>query len=146
MIEEDIKEAISGFENVAKLEQKKGKWGFKALKKLTKLYLQTGEKQKVVEKFKQLMEYTKSAVTANYAEKGLDSVLDNVGMNKDVALAEELYSAALSALQAQKNERAWFRTNLKLGKLLFDSREFGKLSKVFSFFFFLELKRIDKKN
>jgi COP9 signalosome complex subunit 2 len=45
-------------------------------------------------------------------------------------LVEELYAIALSTLKAQKNERVWFRTNLKLGKLLFDANEFTKLAKV----------------
>jgi COP9 signalosome complex subunit 2 len=39
MIEDDVDAAIEGFENVVELEGKeKGEWGFKALKKLIKLY------------------------------------------------------------------------------------------------------------
>jgi hypothetical protein len=50
------------------------------------------------------MEYTKSAVSANYSEKGLNSVLDLVGGGKDLALTEELYTVALAALLQYKNE------------------------------------------
>ena len=33
---------------------------------------------------------------------------------------QELYETTLAALQEAKNERLWFKTNLKLGKLWFD--------------------------
>ncbi len=38
MIEDDINEAIKGYEKVVTMEKEKGEWGFKSLKKLTKLY------------------------------------------------------------------------------------------------------------
>eukprot|EP01119_Soliformovum_irregulare_P002903 TRINITY_DN13157_c0_g1_i1.p1 TRINITY_DN13157_c0_g1~~TRINITY_DN13157_c0_g1_i1.p1 ORF type:complete len:444 (-),score=137.55 TRINITY_DN13157_c0_g1_i1:60-1391(-) len=129
-MEDNQDAAIKSFEKVVTMETEKGDWGFKALKKLTKLYMQKNEPKKVVAKFTNFMEYTKSAVSANYAEKGINSVLDSVSLGKDVGLAEELYTIALQSLKIQKNERVWFRTNLKLGKLLFDHDEFGKLAKV----------------
>lgn len=122
------------------MEEEKGEWGFKALKKLTKLYMRKGEGKKVSEKFKQFMEYTKSAVTSNYSEKGINSILDSASLGKDNALTEELFQIAVNALHQQKNEvknlfylilqRVWFRTNLKLGKFLFDHGEFPKLARV----------------
>ena len=33
-------------------------------------------------------------------------------------------------LQEAKNERLWFKTNLKLGKLWFDREEYGRLQKI----------------
>jgi COP9 signalosome complex subunit 2 len=125
-----VKESIKGFEKVVSLEKEKGEWGFKSLKKLIKLYNQVANAPKVVEKFKAFMEYTKSAVTSNYSEKGLNSVLDAIGTGKDINLIEQLYGIALATLRSQKNERVWFRTNLKLGKLLFDAGEFAKLGKI----------------
>jgi len=62
-IEEDIGIAIQGYEKVVAMETEKGEWGFKSLKKLTKLYFAQGNNKKVSEKFKALMDYTKSAVT-----------------------------------------------------------------------------------
>jgi COP9 signalosome complex subunit 2 len=129
-IEEDINAAIKGYEKVVSMETEKGEWGFKALKKLTKLYFQQNNGRKVIEKFRSLMDYTKSAVTSNYSEKGINSVLDAVSLGKDIGLTEELFTVALHALKEQKNERVWFRTNLKLGKLLFDADEFQKLAKI----------------
>jgi len=130
LIEEDLEAAIKGYEKVVAMEPEKGEWGFKSLKKLTKLYFQQGHNKKVIEKFKALMDYTKSAVTSNYSEKGLNSVLDAVSLGKDINLMEELFTVALNTLKEQKNERVWFRTNLKLGKLLFDADEFSKLAKI----------------
>jgi len=43
---------------------------------------------------------------------------------------EEFYQATLSALQLAKNERFWFKTNLKVGKLRFEREEFDQLSKI----------------
>jgi len=131
MIEDDINEAIKGYEKVVTMEKEKGEWGFKALKKLTKLYYKVGKPQKVIEKFKQLMEYTKY-VTSNYSEKGINSVLDDLGASagKDLSLVEEVYNVASTALKAAGNERVWFRTNLKAGKLLFDADEHTKLAKI----------------
>lgn len=130
LIDEDIDAAIKGYEKVVSMEPEKGEWGFKALKKLTKLYFQKGERKKVLEKFKAFMDYTKNAVTSNYSEKGINSVLDAVSLGKDLSLTEELFVIALNELKTQKNERVWFRTNLKLGKLLFDAGEFAKLAKI----------------
>jgi len=130
MIEEDVDAAIEGFEKVVKMEEEKGEWGFKALKRLVKLYFGKDNRKKTIESFKKFMEYTKNAVSANPSEKGLNSVLDVVGAGKDLSLTEEAYNVALASLKKFNNERVWFRTNLKFGKLLYDNNEFNKLAKV----------------
>jgi len=75
------------------------------------------------------MEYGKSAVTNNVMEKGLNSILDLVGAGSDIELSEKLYGIASDWLLKQKNERVWFRTNLKLAKVLYDREEYSKLEK-----------------
>jgi len=129
MIEDDLDAAVDGFENVIKIEKEKGEWGFKSLKKLTKLYHKKGNNKKVAEKFKQFLEYSKF-VTSNYSEKGLNSILDGIGSGKDLDLTEQLYQICLEHLKTTNNERVWFRTNLKLGKLLYDHDEHAKLAKI----------------
>jgi len=133
-VEDDPNEAIKGFEKVIAMEKgQKGEWGFKALKKLTKLYFTKKNEKKVLEKFAGFMEYAKTAVTSNISEKGLNSILDNISTskeNKNLILVEQVFTVALSALKDQGNERVWFRTNLKLGKLLFDAGEHAKLAKI----------------
>jgi len=130
-LDDDIAEAIKGFEKVVTMEKgEKGEWGFKALKKLTKLYFKESNAAKVTEKFTAFIDYSKSAVGANVSEKGLNSVLDTISTSKDLGLIEMVYNIALHSMKSQGNERVWFRTNLKLGKLLFDADEHTKLSKI----------------
>ena len=43
-------------------------------------------------------------------------------------LLQDLYETTLTALQEAKNDRLWFKTNLKLGKLWYDLGEYARLA------------------
>lgn len=45
-------------------------------------------------------------------------------------LLQNFYETTLDALKDAKNDRLWFKTNTKLGKLYFDRSDFGKLQKI----------------
>lgn len=45
-------------------------------------------------------------------------------------LLQEFYETTLEALKDAKNDRLWFKTNTKLGKLYFDRAEYNKLAKI----------------
>lgn len=45
-------------------------------------------------------------------------------------LLQNFYETTLEALKDAKNDRLWFKTNTKLGKLYFDRNDFGKLQKI----------------
>ena len=66
----------------------------------------------------------------------LNKILDLVsapgGMNEDkqMELLHTFYETTLAALLEAKNDRLWFKTNLKLGKLWFDREEYGRLQKI----------------
>lgn len=45
-------------------------------------------------------------------------------------LLQNFYETTLEALRDAKNDRLWFKTNTKLGKLYFDRGEFSKLQKI----------------
>lgn len=45
-------------------------------------------------------------------------------------LLQEFYETTLEALKDAKNDRLWFKTNTKLGKLYYDRGEFNKLAKI----------------
>lgn len=45
-------------------------------------------------------------------------------------LLQDFYETTLDALKDAKNDRLWFKTNTKLGKLYFDRGDFAKLSKI----------------
>ncbi|GAM22929.1 hypothetical protein SAMD00019534_061040 [Acytostelium subglobosum LB1] len=133
LIDDDISEAIESYEKVIELEKgEKGEWGFKALKKITKLNFRIGKFDKMIESYRQFLSYTKSAVTSNYSEKGINSILDLVptGASIELDLVQQVYDLTLKCLLEAKNERVWFRTNLKLSKLLFEKEEYARLAKI----------------
>ena len=90
-------------------------------------------------RYKQLLTYIKSAVTRNHSEKSINSILDYISTSKQVRpiffqvtisvsfifilqmeLLQNFYETTLDALRDAKNERLWFKTMTKLGKLYFD--------------------------
>lgn len=112
------------------MEEEKGEWGFKALKQIVKIKFRSGEFRDMLERYKEMLTYIRSAVTRNYSEKCINSILDFVSSSNQMSLLQEFYEKTLDALQEARNERLWFKTNLKLGKLWFDVNEFGRLAKV----------------
>uniref|UniRef100_A0A8C2L1F0 COP9 signalosome complex subunit 2 n=1 Tax=Cyprinus carpio TaxID=7962 RepID=A0A8C2L1F0_CYPCA len=104
--EDDPKAALSSFQKVLELEGEKGEWGFKALKQMIKI---------------------------NFKLKSINSILDYISTSKQVFsmdLLQEFYETTLEALKDAKNDRLWFKTNTKLGKLYLEREEFGKLQKI----------------
>ena len=156
----DPREAVDAFKCVIQMEKEKGEWcvprqrvelvrwllteccgaqyrGFKALKQLVKLHFKLKNHRDMMESYRQLLSYVKSnAVTRNYSEKVINSILDHVSSAEAVPPSEaqdllaEFYETTLRALEEAKNERLWFKTNLKLCKLWFDLREFGRMAKI----------------
>lgn len=94
--------------------------------------------EEALQTYKQLLTYTKSAVTRNYSEKSINNILDYVGGGKggtvEVDILERFYEATRNALREQKNERLSVKTNLKLAKLWLDKREYQRLQKVIQVF------------
>lgn len=130
MKEDSLEEALSGFAKVITLQSEKGEWGFKALKQMLKINFKLGNYDDMMIHYRELLSYIKSAVTRNHSEKSINSILDYVSVSKNMVLLQELYETTLAALQEAKNERLWFKTNTKLGKLYFDLCEYGQLQRV----------------
>ena len=132
----------------------------------------------MMNRYKQLLTYIKTAVTRNYSEKSINSILDYISTSKQVTfftnytktiktilmlirlfihrlvimhfsctflsvniikqlefhhqmeLLQNFYETTLEALREAKNDRLWFKTNTKLGKLYFDREEFTKLQRI----------------
>eukprot|EP00897_Mesotaenium_endlicherianum_P009745 jgi/Mesen1/879/ME000115S00004 len=103
LVENDAKGALKGFAEVVKMEGEKGEWGFKALKQTVKLHYREGHFKEMMEAYREMLTYIKSAVTRNYSEKCINKILD---------------------------VRLWFKTQLKLCKLWFDMGEYGRMSKI----------------
>merc|ERR1712088_833967 len=81
-------------------------------------------------RYKQLLTYIKSAVTRNHSEKSINSILDYISTSKQMELLQNFYETTLDALRDAKNERLWFKTMTKLGKLYFDREEFNRLARI----------------
>uniref|UniRef100_A0A182SWF1 COP9 signalosome complex subunit 2 n=1 Tax=Anopheles maculatus TaxID=74869 RepID=A0A182SWF1_9DIPT len=158
--EEAPQDALKSFQKVLDLENgEKGEWGFKALKQMIKLNFKLQNYQEMMARYKQLLTYIKSAVTRNHSEKSINSILDYISTSKNVSkcdiksvldaeesllltlsacpnhplqmeLLQNFYETTLEALKDAKNDRLWFKTNTKLGKLYFDRNDFGKLQKI----------------
>ncbi|CAJ0595329.1 unnamed protein product [Cylicocyclus nassatus] len=125
-----IAEAIASFEKVLNLEQEMGEWGFKALKQMVKITFNTGQFEAMLQYYQKLLKYIKTAVTKNYSEKSINAILDYISTSKQMDLLQKFYETTLDALKDAKNERLWFKTNTKLGKLYFDMHEFQKLERI----------------
>lgn len=70
--------------------------------------------------------------TRSYAEKSINSILDDVSSSNDIHsdLMHKFYQETITSLSEAKNDRLSTRTNLKLAKLWLDRKEYGLLKKV----------------
>ncbi|TFY71833.1 hypothetical protein EVG20_g1172 [Dentipellis fragilis] len=108
--EDDPEQALKDFRAIVEQEEEKGEWGFKALKQCTKLlFLRLRRPTEALKTYTQLLTYTKSAVTRNYAEKTINGILDYVGGGKggpvEVDVLERFYQVTKDALEEAKNDR-----------------------------------------
>lgn len=126
----DTGAAIAAFEQVLTMQAEKGEWGFKALKQIIKILFHQGQYQLMIERYKELLTYIRTAVTRNYSEKSINSILDFVSSSNRMELLQEFYETTLAALQEARNERLWFKTNLKLANLYYENEEFSRLARL----------------
>ncbi|CAL9092849.1 unnamed protein product, partial [Musa acuminata var. zebrina] len=132
LVETDPEEALAGFAEVVCMEPEKAEWGFKALKQTVKLYYRLGKYKEMMTAYREMLTYIKSAVTRNYSEKCINNIMDFVSgsANQNFGLLQEFYETTLKALEEAKNERLWFKTNLKLCTIWFDMGEYGRMGKI----------------
>nr|CAG4641613.1 EOG090X04DO [Eurycercus lamellatus] len=131
--EDEPKAALMSFQKVLDLEVQggeKGEWGFKALKQMIKILFTMNNYTEMMGRYKQLLTYIKSAVTRNHSEKSINSILDYISTSKQMELLQDFYETTLDALKDAKNDRLWFKTNSKLGKLYFDRGDYNKLARI----------------
>jgi len=139
-----VEEAAHAFEEVIRMERETlegnnssslyGQWTYKAMKQLVKLYLRDDDSQKMLEAYKNLLECIASeTVTQNAVEKGVNGLLERVSSSGQKQLSKEFYDSTLNAFRPKgpfPNERLWFKTNLKLGQLLYEINDTSKLQKI----------------
>uniref|UniRef100_A0A7S3E3Q0 PCI domain-containing protein n=1 Tax=Chloropicon laureae TaxID=464258 RepID=A0A7S3E3Q0_9CHLO len=145
-------QALEGFGCVVDMQEEKGEWGFKALKQIVKLRFKLQQFEEMMAAYREMLTYVKTSVTRNDAEKKINSLLDFVSTSTanaaastaasgsgsegqpskgggELALLQRFYDVTLQALQDAKNERLWFKTNLKLCGLYFQTKDFLQLTR-----------------
>ncbi|VDD80670.1 unnamed protein product [Mesocestoides corti] len=125
--------AVEEFKKVLAIEAEsgtKGDWGFRALKQMIKIKFRLGKFDEMMEDYRTLLTYIKSAVTRNNSEKSINSILDYVSTSRQMDLLQNVYTTTLNALKKAKNERLWFKTNTKLGKLYLEQGDFLQLQHI----------------
>ncbi|KAG5446966.1 COP9/signalosome complex subunit Csn2 [Clonorchis sinensis] len=130
--EDNPQHALEEFQKVLDIEASgvKGDWGFRALKQMIKINFKLGHFDVMMENYKTLLTYIKTAVTRNYSEKSINSILDYVSTSKQMNLLQMFYATTLDALREAKNERLWFKTNTKLGKLYLEQEDYMQLQRI----------------
>jgi len=80
--------------------------GFKALKQTVKIYYRLGKYKEMMEAYREMLTYIKSAVTRNYSEKCINNIMDFVSgsASQNFSLLQEFYQTTLKALEEAKNE------------------------------------------
>jgi hypothetical protein len=111
--EEDPRGALQSFARVLELESangEKGEWGFKALKQMIKIHAKLANYEEMMTRYKQLLTYMKSAVTRNYSEKSINSILDNISTSKNVSIGIFECCSSLSTIKRNGDDfySRWF--------------------------------------
>jgi len=124
--------AIEEFKKVLQIESggERGEWGFKALKQIIKIHFRLNNSEEMMRNYVQLLTYIRSAVTRNYSEKSINSILDYVSTSKQMTMLQKFYTTTLEALKEARNERLWFKTNTKLGKLYLEMNQWILLLRI----------------
>uniref|UniRef100_A0A669BGB8 COP9 signalosome complex subunit 2 n=1 Tax=Oreochromis niloticus TaxID=8128 RepID=A0A669BGB8_ORENI len=123
--EDDPKAALSSFQKVLELEGEKGEWGFKALKQMIKINFKLTNFPEMMNRYKQLLTYIRSAVTRNYSEKSINSILDYISTSKQCFLCLSKIYFSLKQMFI-----FYFYFLIQLGKLYLEREEYGKLQKI----------------
>jgi COP9 signalosome complex subunit 2 len=113
------------------MESERGEWGFRALKQIVKLLYNQGKYEEMMKHYKKLL--SSISITRNFGEKIVNNLTEYVSNATDMDFLQDFYQTTLEALQNAKNDRFWFKTNLKVGKLRYEREEFDKLAKVWIF-------------
>ena len=76
------------------------------MKQTVKLHYRLGNYKEMMNAYREMLMYIKSAVTRNYSEKCINNILDFVSgsASQNMELLQEFYQTTLKALEDAKNE------------------------------------------
>ncbi|WFD34492.1 hypothetical protein MCUN1_001333 [Malassezia cuniculi] len=126
---DDADAALGEFQAIVDLQTEMNEWGFKALKQKTKINFHRGRHDDALRSYRELLKYTKSAVTRNYGEKSINNILDYVSASSaPIDTVEEFYRATHAVLDANQSDRLNTKTKLKLARLWLAREEWSRLT------------------
>lgn len=134
---DDPTKACEMFEKVVSLESERGdevKWRFKALEHLVVLKFKLGDFAAMVADYRAMLALAPT-VTRNECGDGVNGVLEAIsdgeaGVVVDAAVLSQMYEITFEALRAANNERLWFNTNVKVGKIYLASGDHARVKRI----------------
>lgn len=130
---EDPTKACEMFERVVSLESTRPvvKWRFKALEHLVVLHQRLGRLESMFAKYKEMLELA-PCVTRNECGESVNGVLEAIASDGklDAESLAQMYEITFEALKASNNERLWFNTNVKVGKIYLEQKRYDKVALV----------------
>mmetsp|Transcript_28988 Transcript_28988/g.89619 ORF Transcript_28988/g.89619 Transcript_28988/m.89619 type:complete len:455 (-) Transcript_28988:33-1397(-) len=134
---DDPRKACELFEKVVELEQARGdeiKWRFKALEHLVVLKFRLGDFDATLRRYEEMLAHAPN-VTRNECGDSVNAVFDAIsapatGAAPDAAKLAKMYEITFAALKSANNERLWFNTNVKVGKIYLGSGDFSRVGRI----------------
>jgi len=111
------------------LDREKIKYQFRALENIVKLCTSLQKYESMVQHFQQMLPLLPH-VTRNECTDSINGILDVVSQAEDPSMISTMYEITLNALKTANNDRLWFQTNVKLGKLYLDIGDYTQLRRV----------------
>ena len=129
---DDPQRALEMFTKVVTLETERGaevKWRFKALEHLVTLQFRLGDHEAMCAAYGDMLQYI-STVTRNECSEAINSILETISGLSDFKVLSRMYEITFGALKEANNERLWFNTNVKVGKVYLQNRDFARVQKI----------------
>ncbi len=104
------------------------KYKFLSLENIVKLCVTLGKPDDVIKHYKAMLELL-PYVTRNECTDSINSILD-VSSSQQSTIISKVYEMTLDALKTVNNDRLWFQTNIKLGKLYLELGDYVPLRRV----------------
>ncbi|KDO33345.1 hypothetical protein SPRG_02152 [Saprolegnia parasitica CBS 223.65] len=104
------------------------KYRFMSLENIVKLCAHLGKPDEMVGHYAEMLQLLPN-VTRNECTDSINSILDIVS-SLSATIISKMYTMTLDALRVASNDRLWFQTNIKLGKLYLELGDYAPLHRV----------------
>eukprot|EP01059_Diplonema_ambulator_P036438 TRINITY_DN9072_c0_g1_i1.p1 TRINITY_DN9072_c0_g1~~TRINITY_DN9072_c0_g1_i1.p1 ORF type:complete len:326 (+),score=143.96 TRINITY_DN9072_c0_g1_i1:28-978(+) len=130
-IDDDPEAAVDGFRQVVEADEAKVKWGWKAMKRLVKVYFNLKRYDEMVAVYKDLLYYEFDGRTRNDTEKAISKLLDYTSTSASpLSAVSAMYDVTTEYVSTGvRNEKLWFTIKMKSSQALLESKEYDKCMK-----------------